>query len=38
MELFPAILLPCFLAEWSFCPWLLVKGVDVSKWAARTRS
>jgi len=36
--LFPAILLPCFFAELSLCLWLLVKGVDVSKWSARTVS
>ncbi len=36
--LFPAILLPCFLAELSFCLWLLLKGIDVSKWEARTRA
>jgi hypothetical protein len=33
--IFPAILLPCFFAELSFALWLLVKGVDVSKWDAR---
>jgi len=36
--LFPAILLPCFFAELSFCLWLLVKGIDLSKWDALTRS
>ena len=36
--LFPAILLPCFFAELSFCLWLLIKGVDASKWEARTRA
>ncbi len=30
--LFPAILLPCFIAELSLCLWLLTKGVNVSKW------
>jgi hypothetical protein len=30
--LFPVILLPCLFAELSFCLWLLVKGIDVSKW------
>ncbi|MBU6198152.1 MAG: DUF4386 domain-containing protein [Xanthomonadaceae bacterium] len=34
--LFPAILLPCFFAELSLCLWLLVKGIDVSKWQATT--
>lgn len=28
----PAILLPCFIAELSLCLWLLIKGVNVSKW------
>jgi hypothetical protein len=32
--LFPAILLPCLLAELSLCLWLLLKGIDVSKWEA----
>ena len=32
--LFPAILLPSFAGELSFCLWLLVKGIDVSKWEA----
>lgn len=31
-QLFPAILLPCFLAELAFALWLLVKGVDVAEW------
>jgi hypothetical protein len=30
--LFPAILVPAFLGELSLCLWLLVKGVNVSKW------
>ena len=30
--LFPAILLPAFIAELSFCLWLLVKGVNITKW------
>ena len=30
--LFPAILLPAFVAELSFALWLLVKGVDVAEW------
>jgi hypothetical protein len=29
---FPAILLPCFVAESSLCLWLLFKGVNVPKW------
>jgi hypothetical protein len=31
-KLFPAILLPAFLAELSLTLWLLVKGVNVAKW------
>jgi hypothetical protein len=34
-RLFPAILLPALVGEASLCLWLLVKGVDVSKWKAR---
>ena len=30
--LFPAIMLPSFIAELSFCLWLILKGVDISKW------
>jgi hypothetical protein len=30
--LFPAIMLPCLVAELSFCLWLIVKGVNVPKW------
>jgi hypothetical protein len=33
----PAILLPPFLGELSYCLWLLIKGVDVDKWNERTR-
>jgi len=33
--LFPAILVPAFIGEASFCVWLLVKGVDVPRWEAR---
>lgn len=29
---FPAIMLPCFVAELSFCFWLIFKGVDAVKW------
>jgi hypothetical protein len=36
--LFPAVLLPAFVGEVSFCLWLLVKGVNVSKWNARANS
>lgn len=31
-RIFPAILVPCFVAEASLCLWLLVKGVNVPKW------
>lgn len=31
-RIFPAILLPCFVAEMSLCLWLLIKGVNVEKW------
>lgn len=37
-KLFPAIMLPAFVAELSLALWLLVKGVDVTKWAARARA
>jgi hypothetical protein len=30
--IFPAILLPAFVGEASFCLWLLVKGIDAEKW------
>jgi len=33
--LFPAIMLPPFVAEASLALWLLVKGVDVQRWNAR---
>jgi len=33
--LFPAIMLPPFVAETSLALWLLVKGVDVQRWNAR---
>lgn len=31
----PAILVPAFIGESSFCLWLLVKGVNVQKWNKR---
>ena len=31
-RLFPAILIPAFVGEASLCRWLIVKGVNVSKW------
>src|ERR1700744_3811080 len=30
--LFPATMIPCFIAELSFCFWLIFKGVDIVKW------
>jgi len=30
--LFPTIMFPAFIAETSFCLWLLVKGVNLEKW------
>lgn len=33
--LFPAILLPAFVAESSLALWLLIKGINVGKWADR---
>ena len=33
--IYPASLLPAFVAELSFCLWLVVKGVDVARWNAR---
>jgi hypothetical protein len=34
-RLFPAILLPPFIAELSTALWLLVKGVNLSEWQKR---
>ncbi|HEV2855183.1 MAG TPA: DUF4386 family protein [Thermoanaerobaculia bacterium] len=31
-QLFPAILVPAFVAELSLALWLLVKGVNVERW------
>jgi hypothetical protein len=33
--LFPAILLPAFVGELSFCLWLIFKGVNVTRWNER---
>jgi hypothetical protein len=33
----PAILLPPFIGEASFCLWLLIKGVDIDQWQKVTR-
>jgi hypothetical protein len=34
-RLLPGILIPAFIGEASLCLWLLVKGVDASKWRER---
>ena len=31
-KLFPASILPCFIAELTFCLWLIFKGVDINIW------
>ncbi len=36
-QLFPFILMPCFIAELSLGLWLLVKGVDLPKWQERVQ-
>jgi len=33
--IFPAVLVPSFIAESSLCLWLIVKGVNVAKWEER---
>jgi hypothetical protein len=33
--IFPASLVPAFIAELSLCLWLLVRGVNVEKWKLR---
>jgi hypothetical protein len=35
-RIFPAVLIPAFVAETSLCLWLLLKGVDVKKWRVAT--
>lgn len=37
-KLFPAILFPSFIAELSFCLWLIVKGVNLTKWEEKTNA
>ena len=37
-SLFPFILMPCLLAELSFCLWLIVKGVNVQRWKEQARA
>jgi hypothetical protein len=34
-RLFPAILIPCFVAELSLALWLLIKGVNLAEWRRR---
>jgi hypothetical protein len=36
-KMIPAILLPAFIGELSTCLWLIVKGVNISKWDERVR-
>ena len=37
-NMFPAIMIPCMIAELSFCLWLIVKGVNIAKWEARANA
>lgn len=36
-KMFPAIVLPAFIGELATCLWLIVKGLNVSKWDERIR-
>ncbi len=36
-KMFPAIVLPAFIGELATCLWLIVKGLNVSKWDERLR-
>jgi hypothetical protein len=36
-KMFPAIVLPAFIGELATCVWLIVKGVNISKWNGRVR-
>jgi hypothetical protein len=36
-KMFPAIVFPAFIGELVTCVWLIVKGVNVSKWNERVR-
>ena len=36
-KMFPAIVLPAFIGELATCGWLIVKGVNLSKWNERVR-
>ncbi len=35
---FPVIMMPCFVAELSFCLWLIVKGVNITKWEEKANT
>jgi len=37
-QLFPWIILPCFIAELLFCLWLILKGVNIVKWEQQANS
>src|SRR5438874_8462691 len=37
-RIFPAILIPAFVGETSFCLWLLIKGVNVQRWREQAGS
>jgi hypothetical protein len=37
-KMFPAIVLPAFIGELATCVWLIVKGVNLSKWNERVRT
>jgi Domain of unknown function (DUF4386) len=36
--IFPVIMMPCLVAELSFCLWLIVKGVNVTKWEEKANA
>lgn len=36
--IYPAILLPAFVGELSFCLWLLLKGINVERWTERVNA
>jgi len=36
-KMFPAIVLPAFIGELATCLWLIVKGINVSRWDERVR-
>jgi hypothetical protein len=37
-KLFPGILLPAFIGELSTCLWLLVRGINLSRWHERVKA